>query len=106
MKYIYKSIKNGFIIAFLFFISNKIFVMFDKFMDFKEENNKQAYQNMIEIEREKNFNLLEVEKIKIEGQLKIIKEENTKLVIKSCFENRELNDFIDCIKILKGKENE
>ena len=98
----YKTLRNLMILGFLFFISNKIFVMFNKFLDFKEENNKQAYQNMIEIEREKNFNLLEIEKIKIEGQLKILKEENTKIIIKSCFENRELNDFIDCIKILKG----
>lgn len=98
----YKTLRNLMILGFLFFISNKIFVMFNKFLDFKKENNKQAYQNMIEIEREKNFNLLEIEKIKIEGQLKILKEENTKIIIKSCFENRELNDFIDCIKILKG----
>lgn len=54
-----------------------------------------------EIEREKNYNLADIEKIKSESQIKIANIENDKLILKVCLDYKELTDFVSCVKTLK-----
>ena len=54
-----------------------------------------------EMEREKNYNLADIEKIKAESQIKIANIENDKLILKVCLDYKELTDFVSCVKTLK-----
>ena len=54
-----------------------------------------------EMERERNYNLADIEKIKAESQIKIANIENDKLILKVCLDYKELTDFINCVKTLK-----
>ena len=55
----------------------------------------------MEIERERNYNLADIEKIKAESQIKIANIENDKLILKVCLDYKELTDFVSCVKTLK-----
>lgn len=54
-----------------------------------------------EMERERNYNLADIEKIKAESQIKIANIENDKLILKVCLDYKELTDFVSCVKTLK-----
>lgn len=54
-----------------------------------------------EMERERNYNLADIEKIKAESQIKIANIENDKLILKVCLDYKELTDFVNCVKTLK-----
>lgn len=54
-----------------------------------------------EMERERNYNLADIEKIKAENSLQIAKIESQRIIIKACYDNKEFIDFVNCIKELK-----
>lgn len=53
-----------------------------------------------EIEKEKLFNMSDIEKIKIDGNIKIANIEQNKLILKVCLDYKELTDFVNCVKTL------
>lgn len=53
-----------------------------------------------EIEKEKLYNIADIEKIKIDGNIKIANIEQNKLILKVCLDYKELTDFVNCVKTL------
>lgn len=88
-----EEIKNFYKILFIIFLFVFVFKLFS-YLKYKIEKS-------IEMERERNYNLADIEKIKAENSLQIAKIESQRIIIKACYDNKEIIDFITCIKELK-----
>lgn len=88
-----EEMKNFYKILFILFLFVFIFKLFS-FLKYRTEKS-------LEIERERNYNLADIEKIKAESQIKIANIENDKLILKVCLDYKELTDFVSCVKTLK-----
>lgn len=88
-----EEIKNFYKILFIIFLFVFVFKLFS-YLKYKTEKS-------MEIERERNYNLADIEKIKAENSLQIAKIESQRIIIKACYDNKEFIDFVNCIKELK-----
>ena len=88
-----EEIKNFYKILFIIFLFVFVFKLFS-FLKYKIDKD-------IEIKREEIFNISDMEKIKAENSLQIAKVESQRIIIKACYDNKEIIDFITCIKELR-----
>ena len=97
-------IKTILILLFFTFSFVKIYILINKSLDIVLENNKISNEKMLEIEREKAFSMVETEKTKQEYNIKLAKIENEKIIIKACYDNKEIINFINCVKELRSRQ--
>lgn len=88
-----EEIKNFYKVLFIIFLFVFVFKLFS-YLKYKTEKG-------MEIERERNYNLADIEKIKAESQIKIANIESQRIIIKACYDNKEFIDFVNCIKELR-----